>query len=190
MGTNISKQGIAYASGNIGDNLLCGSYYTLVQTANGSSNYNYTIPDISKIVSGVKLVISVDIELYNVASMSRIGAEPSFSTNSGTYYIGVWTTDVTNRKQRISAVRTMGDTATGVGQRGIYIQGVTFNSGGYIKISNPKLEIGTIPTPWTPNVNDDMYVSNTSGFFELVNPISSNTSIAKEYMLANQFYEL
>ena len=187
---SISKQGIVTSSGKVNPNLLCGSHITLTQTTDGSSYLTYTVPDLSQIVNGAKLVISVDIEVYNVASMSRIGAEPSFYTSGGTQWIGVWTSDITNRKQRIFSTYTMSGDATGLGQNGIYIQGITFNTGGYIKLSNPKLEVSTVPTPWVPNVNDDIYDADLGGFFETSNPISANTSIAKNYITANQFYEL
>lgn len=191
MATNISKQGVAFASGNVNPNLLKGSYMTLTQTTDGSSYAEFTIPDISGIVDGVKLVVSVDIELYNVASMSRIGCEPSFPTSGGTRYIGVWTSTTTSRKKRIFQVYTMQGNATSVGQHGIYIQGVTFGEGGgYIKLSNPKLEFGIYPTPWVPHTTDDIYVGNTNGFFEITNPLGTDANIAKEYMSANQFYEL
>lgn len=189
MSVNITQQGIVNASGNINANLLKDSYYTLTLQTDGSVSYQCTIPDISKIKNGVSLVISCDIELYNVKSMSRIGAEPSFTTSGSTNWIGVWTNNIANRKERIFAVHTMSGDATGVGQRGIYIQGVTFNSGGYIKVSNPKLEIGTYPTPWCPNINDDIYVGNICGFTELDNKYVADFSIGETYIHANEFIE-
>ncbi len=190
MSVSITKEGLVKASGSIGANLLADSYYTLIQnTDSGNVYYYYTIPDLSKLTTGTKVVISCDIELYNVKSLSRIGAEPSFTNGSSTQWVGVWTSDKTDRKERIFAVHTMTLNATSTGQRGIYIQGATYNTGGYIKISNPKLEIGDHPTPWCPNINDTMYVGNTCGFTELDNNYVSDFSLGEEYMHATEFIE-
>lgn len=186
MSVQVVKTGIVNASGEIGANLLKGSNIVLTQTTDGWSSMEYTIPDISMLTTGTQLVISVDIELYNVESMNRIGCEPSFTRSGVTDYVGVWTSDVTDRKERIFSVRTLSGVPTGVGQRGIYIQNVVFKSGGgYIKVSNPKLELGSAPTVWCPNVADDEYVGNTSGF----NEASTIAQITKGYVTAPDFME-
>jgi hypothetical protein len=187
MSVSLGKNGVVSASGEIGANILCGSYITLTQTTDGSSNASYTIPDTSMITAGTKLVTSVDIELYNVESMSRIGCEPSFTIDGSTRYFGVWTTDITDRKQRIYNTWTATGSPTAVGQHGIYIQKVVFKAGGgYIKVSNPKFEVGTVPTDWCPNINDDYYVGNTSGF----NEQSNIAQITKGYINAPDFMEI
>ena len=197
MGLSISKQGTVSASGeNVNPNLLAGSAISLfVNTdVSGSTNLDYTIPDISKLKAGTKLIVSCDIELYNVATIRRIGCEPSFTSSSGNImYVGIWTSDLSNRRCRIySSVYTMAYDATGVGQRGIYVQGVTFNTGGYIRVSNPKLEIGTYPTPWCPHVNDAYYAGSNCGFFESSNPyvIGANTSFNKNFIVTKELIEI
>ena len=191
MSVNISKQGIVSASGNIGANLLAGSHIVNLLTTDGTQTVTYTCPDRSMLTAGTKVVISVDIEVYNVASMTRIGAEPSFTSSGANMYVGVWTNDKTNRKTRIFNTYTLPRDAINLSQNGIYIQGVTFGTGGgYIKLSNPKLEIGEYPTPWCPNINDADYVGNICGFTELDNKYVSDFSIGKEYIHANDFIEI
>lgn len=192
MSLNISKQGVINISGGANPNLLVGSNIYLKQTTDGWSNVEYTIPDLSQLKANVVFVVSVDIELYNVASMNRIGCEPSFGMSNGnTYYAGIWTTDTTNRKERIYTVRSLPSDATSVGQRAVYIQNVVFNTGGYIIISNPKLEISSVPTPWIPNVNDSIYVGKSS-LFETDKPTTtdSNFVLGKNYLVANNLYEI
>lgn len=190
MSVNITQQGIVNASGNVGANLLAGSYLTSKLETDGSKTMTYTCPDRSLLRAGTKVTVSVDIEIYNVSSMTRIGVEPSFTSSGGIMYIGAWTTDKTNRRQRIYNTVTLSYDAINLSQNGIYIQGVTFGSGGgYIILRNPKLEIGDHPTPWCPNVNDDMYVGTTCGFTELDNKFVSDFSLGDEYIHATEFIE-
>ena len=181
MSVNISKQGVVNASGgDIKPNLLAGSKLTLKQTTDGSSLAGYTCPDRSLLKAGTVVVVSVDIEVYNVNTMRRIGVEPSFTTSNGNpMYIGKWTSDTTNRKERIYSIYTLPQDAINLSQNGIYIQDITFNSGGYIILSNPKLEISDHPTAWCPNINDIYYTSNNDGFVE--RNISFSNSISQIY---------
>ena len=190
MATNITKQGIANASGNIGANLLGNSNIINRLDTDGSKTVTYTCPDVSLLKANTVVTISVDIEVYNVKTMRRIGAEPSFTSSGSMMYIGVWTSDLTNRKQRISATCTIPRDAIALGQNGIYIQNITFDTGGYIILSNPKLEIGDHPTPWCPNVTDSIYVGCTCGFTELDNNYLTDFSIGQEYIHATDFIEI
>ena len=186
MSTNITKQGLACASGQINPNLLAGSYLTNKLDTDGSKTLTYTCPDRSLLKAGTKVTVSVDIEVYNVATMRRIGVEPSFTSSSGTMYIGAWTTDTTNRKERISNTVTLAYDAINLSQNGIYIQNVTFNSGGYIILRNPKLEISDHPTPWCPNINDNIYVGDICGFTEID---ATQCSIGENCITATEFIE-
>lgn len=190
MNTSITKQGIAIASGNIGANLLAGSHIINRLDTDGSKTVTYTCPDVSLLKANTVVTISVDIEVYNVKNMSRIGAEPSFTSSGTNMWVGVWTSDLTNRKQRISATHTLPRDAIKLHQNGIYIQNVTFDTGGYIILSNPKLEIGDHPTPWCPNVNDSIYVGDTCGFTELDNNYLTEFSIGREYINSTEFIEI
>lgn len=188
---SVYKNGIWKHSGSPNPNLLKGTHFTLIQTANGGSNKAFDIPDLSMLTAGTKVAVSVDIEVYNVASWSRIGIEPSFSMSDGgsTQYIGAWTNDKTNRKIRLWATATLRANATGYGQHAVYIQGVTFGEGGgYIKLSNPKLEIGDVATAWVPHINDSEYVNNNiHGFIEK----EEKAKIQKnDYIEANSFIEM
>ena len=49
-----------------------------------------------------------------------------------------------------------------------------------------KVEKGTIPTDWIPNINDEDFVGNTSGF----NEQSGNAQITKGYINATEFIEI
>lgn len=167
MSVNITKQGIVYACGSdIQPNLLKGTNIQCILNTDGSKSMTYTCPDLSKLKAGVVLTVSVDIEVYNVNTMRRIGCEPSFTSSGSSMYIGVWTSDKTNRRMRIFNTVTLARDAIALSQNGIYIQDITFNSGGYIILSNPKLEINSTPTAWCPNINDDYYVGGAGGFIE------------------------
>lgn len=52
-------------------------------------------------------------------------------------------------------------------------------------VSDLKLEVGNHPTPWIPNVNDEDYVGNTSGF----NEASDIAKIYPGFMSASDFIE-
>lgn len=168
MSLSINKNGIIYSSKDtINPNLLAESNIILMQTTDGESYMYYSIPDTSMIVANTTLTVSVDVEMYNVKALSRCGVEPSFYYPDGQYYVGSWISDISNKKIRIYSTSWFGASGvTGIGQRGIYIQGAQFYQGGYIKLSNPKLEIGNVPTAWCPNIHDDFYVGNTQGFIE------------------------
>lgn len=51
-----------------------------------------------------------------------------------------------------------------------------------------KLEKGTRLTPWIPYETDEIYVGNGPGFIETL--YTPNASVSKEYIEANQFYEI
>jgi hypothetical protein len=187
MSVQVLKTGVINASGEIGANLLGNSNIINRLDTDGSKTVTYTCPDISLLKAKTVLTISVDIEVHNVKTMRRIGVEPSFTSSGTNMYVGVWTSDLTNRKQRISATHTLSRDAINLSQNGIYIQNVTFDTGGYIILSNPKLEIGGHPTPWCPNATDDYYVGNTCGYNELGSTIAS---IGKGYINATDFIEI
>ena len=189
---SITKQGIVRASGSdIQPNLLKGTNFQCILNTDGSAIKTYTCPDLSQLKAGTILTVSVDIEVYNVNTMRRIGCEPSFTSSGSSMYVGVWTSTTTNRKVRIYNTVTLARDAIALGQNGVYIQDVTFNTGGYIILSNPKLEISSVPTAWCPNINDDYYVGSAGGFIERsVSPsISADAQIYKDHVECIDFIE-
>ena len=55
-------------------------------------------------------------------------------------------------------------------------------------IKQCKLEKGTTPTPWVPNLEDNIYIPSTIPFIE--NDIKNKVTIGQNYIDANQFYEI
>lgn len=56
---------------------------------------------------------------------------------------------------------------------------------GSIHYKKPKIEVGSIATPWIPNEADDIYVGPDVALFEDYNPAAFGT----DYVMANEFYE-
>lgn len=57
---------------------------------------------------------------------------------------------------------------------------------GKISYRHPKIEIGTVPTPWIPNEKDKLYIGETHGFLEVKDKVKIQE---KGYIQANNFIE-
>lgn len=144
--------------------LLTGSQDKIL-TVNGSNQTKTVNVDVSPALSltqGDSLIISCDIDLSNATSIygkpyPRIGAELSvvYDDNSVGYF-SAWYDEAVNGvkktlKQRISAQHTIPKAVKSI--RNIIVQ-ARYQTSDYIKVSNVKLERGTVATDWSPAPED------------------------------------
>lgn len=144
--------------------LLTGSQDKIL-TVNGSNQTKTVNVDVSPALSltqGDSLIISCDIDLSNATSIygkpyPRIGAELSvvYDDNSVGYF-STWYDEAVNGvkktlKQRISAQHTVPKAVKSI--RNIIVQ-ARYQTSDYIKVSNVKLERGTVATDWSPAPED------------------------------------
>ena len=144
--------------------LLTGSQDKIL-TVNGSNQTKTVNVDVSPALSltqGDSLIISCDIDLSNATSIygkpyPRIGAELSvvYDDNSVGYF-SAWYDEAVNGvkktlKQRISAQHTIPKAIKSI--RNIIVQ-ARYQTSDYIKVSNVKLERGTVATDWSPAPED------------------------------------
>ena len=134
-------------------------------TVNGSNQTKTVNVDVSPALSltqGDSLIISCDIDVSNATSIygkpyPRIGAELSvvYDDNSVGYF-SAWYDEAVNGvkktlKQRISAQHTIPKAVKSI--RNIIVQ-ARYQTSDYIKVSNVKLERGTVATDWSPAPED------------------------------------
>lgn len=144
--------------------LLTGSQDKIL-TVNGSNQTKTVNVDVSPALSltqGDSLIISCDIDLSNATSIygkpyPRIGSELSvvYDDNSVGYF-SAWYDEAVNGvkktlKQRISAQHTIPKAVKSI--RNIIVQ-ARYQTSDYIKVSNVKLERGTVATDWSPAPED------------------------------------
>lgn len=128
---------------------------------------NTSIP--VKSFSNKKIVVSVQVDYDNVTSLSaskRLGFEVSANqrNSDGTTvnrFFGAWRTPSVGDSfhSRIYSTFDLSNTnlesldksLPNLFRNGLYIQGVT---GTNVSVSNPKIEIGNVPTDWTPAPED------------------------------------
>ena len=104
---------------------------------------------------GKTVTLSVDVELLNAVEQgnNRIGFEVSITYNDGTnQYLRCWhhLKDGNSVKKRISNSYTIYDKEIIGLNAGIHVQ----IGGEVTSVGKPKLELGTIPTDWTPAPED------------------------------------
>ncbi|HIH8054978.1 TPA: phage tail spike protein [Streptococcus suis] len=122
------------------------------------------------------VTISCDVEGTNVStknSRKRYGLACSVEINGIVNYWEVWQTEDTIKK-RISQTFTVpeGKTITKFYSPSLWIQ-----ADGNIKVSNPKLELGVLPTDWSPAPED--YVTVTA-FNTVTDTVNSHTRTLSE----------
>ena len=87
----------------------------------------------------------------------------------------------TSEWKRYSYTFTTGSSPT----TGSMTYGVDQTSGVTMEFRRPKIELGSVATPWIPNPSDDQYVGSTLGFNELGDTPSVSDSghvLATEYI--------
>lgn len=142
----------------------------------GSKSFQLS-PDFIKHAKGGKtIVISLEAEASNLTSnggrFTRIGFELSVSlSNNTTAYYNCWLEGLSNRgRQRYSFVNPKlpdGVTITEISYCGLYIQ-----VNGQVTIGKPKVEIGQVPTDWTPAPEDMVRMTS---FHEVRDTVDSHT---------------
>jgi len=146
----------------IGANLVASTLGVFVEGTSGSYSKTFSAPALQ---GGKQYTISYDIEAENaIAATSgstyyRVGTDLSIKNNSDTYnYYGKWIALSTSTpytfKGRLSNTFTVTSAYKNSNSLGIYIQGL---GSGRVRISNLKLEEGSITTPWVPNSADAVY---------------------------------
>ena len=156
---NLSIGGRNYA-------LLTGTAEKVLTSSGTNQTKNVTI-DVSpalELKQNDNLVISCDIDITNATSpynkpYPRIGVEFSVTYVDNTIgYFAVWYDEAISGttktlKQRIVAKHTVAKEVKSL--RTIIVQ-LRYQTSDSIKISNVKLERGTVPTDWTPAPEDDI----------------------------------
>lgn len=197
MSTSITKQGILLADGvEIGENLITESY----------SITKYNISNFTK-ETGVKVSewgCYDAIRIYGNGGTSKIvctvgSGVKSISGQAYVYSLFIKNNHATNSIYYSTNIGQSSRLIT-PGESGVIITNATGNGTSYIQFNlnthtagdefditfwHPKIEIGSIATPWTPAPTDDIYVGD-HGFFEG----SDKGSIGKGYMEGNEFYEI
>lgn len=175
MGTNISKQGIAFASGAVNPNLAKNSLVNIAPT----SVYNIANFDLTdELTAGEK---------FTVTLKGTIGADKSFGLWMGNGWTNVgFFTLLTNGLFALTF--TSPTTIGGSGSRTrINLYAYPSDNTNTSSLEWLKIEKGVTSTAWIPAITDTIYVGNTCGFTEFA---GTQSSIAKECISAPQFYEL
>lgn len=150
-----------------------------VLTVNGNNQTKNVTIDVSsalELKQGDSLIISCDIELTNATSpygkpYPRIGAELSvtYADNSIGYFAAWYEEAVSGTtktlKQRIVAKHTVAKEVKAL--RNIIVQ-ARYQTSEAIKVSNVKLERGTVATDWTPAPEDNDGLQEVRGAVQVV----------------------
>ncbi|HGO9395854.1 TPA: phage tail protein [Neisseria meningitidis] len=150
-----------------------------VLTVNGNNQTKNVTIDVSSALDlkqGDSLIISCDIELVNATSphgkpYPRIGAEFSviYADNSVGYFAAWYDEAVSGTsktlKQRLVAKRTVAKEVKAL--RSLIVQ-ARYQTSESIKVSNVKLERGTVATDWTPAPEDNDGLQEVRGAVQVV----------------------
>ena len=156
-----------------------------VLTVSGNNQTKNVTIDVSsalELKQGDSLIISCDIELTNATSpygkpYPRIGAEFSVTyTDNSIGYFAAWYEEAINGttktlKQRLVAKHTVAKEVKAL--RNIIVQ-ARYQTSESIKVSNVKLERGTVATDWTPAPEDNDGLQEVRGTVQVV-----QTTLAK-----------
>lgn len=189
MGTNISKQGIAFASGAVNPNLFSWQNKgasTIVlndyQNTGSFTQFNNCLTFDPSTTIGTKYTISLWARSPNGAT--KLHLYNSNGTPRYFYFSTILTNSLGTDWQFFTYTFTNQDRGSGNIYNRIEIYMPSQMKG---EVKEIKIEEGEISTAWLPATTDALYVGNTCGFTELG---KQQGSIAKECMSANQFYEL
>ena len=143
---------------------------------NQTKNVNINVSSALELKQGDSLIISCDIELTNATSpygkpYPRIGAEFSvtYADNSIGYFAAWYDEAVSGAtktlKQRLVAKHTVAKEVKAL--RSIIVQ-ARYQTSESIKVSNVKLERGTVATDWTPAPEDNDGLQEVRGTVQVV----------------------
>ncbi|HEP1789268.1 TPA: phage tail protein [Streptococcus suis] len=128
-------------------------------------------------LNGIKTVtISCDVEGINVSALNsrkRFGLACSVEINGVVNYWEVWQTEDTAKK-RISQTFTVPE---GKSITKFYSPTLWIQAEGNVKVSNPKLEFGVLPTDWSPAPEDHVTVT---AFNTVIDTVNSHTRTLSE----------
>lgn len=176
MAVSFNKSGIINASGNeIGKNLIIDSLNKTVSHL--QSGNEYIAIDLGQsymdIPSGTTVTISFDLEIkyvtqstyFQVYNTNNKGPKQISGVNIGTQVFGGATVGDTINK-RVSLTTTIVDRTSPTATKNYMEFYSTYNTGNVFKVSNLKMELGSVATPWIPNESDYGYIGNTFAFIE------------------------
>ena len=181
MGVKFNKSGIIEASGIIvGANLIIDSLNK--SDSHLTSGNEYMAIDVGdsykNIADGTIVTISFDLECkFLSGSNNNIIYVYNTNNHGPKTFTGVTWNFIDHGysigdtiKQRVSVTTTIHDrSSSDINKTSNYIEFYTgYNTGNVFAISNLKCEIGSIATPWIPNVNDWGYIGDSPhGFIEI-----------------------
>ncbi|MFC2305558.1 MAG: phage tail protein [Neisseria elongata] len=148
----------------------------IVSGNNQTKNVTIDVSSALELKQGDSLIISCDVELANVTSpygkpYPRIGAEFSvtYADNSIGYFAAWYDEAVSGTtktlKQRLVAKHTVAKEVKAL--RSIIVQ-ARYQTSDSIKVSNVKLERGTVATDWTPAPEDNDGLQEVRGTVQVV----------------------
>ena len=188
MSVSILKTGLVKASGEIGANL-----FKFVPKSHNATTYNAYQFDLSEnLVANQTYTIqfwNVDIShSEKTASNLRLDVYWGGGSTRLFGFGGAYFTDGHADYLEYSFTVTSSQ-ASGSGSSNLWLN--IYNSPSYVagtmnlEIGKWKLEKGSIPTDWCPNVNDAIFVGSKSGFNEEL----GNASITSGYINSTEFIE-
>lgn len=154
------------------ENLMKDSNFSITSGSNTSTVKIATLIPVGTIITVSVQIDADDVVWDSSSNFRRIGIEFNVpkSDTTGTQYLGAWAGQELSTSNIVEAFTgsfhgRISKTFTTLGEVpalryvGLHIQGVT---SGTVRVSNPKVELGSVATPWIPNVADTEYT--TMGF--------------------------
>lgn len=135
--------------------------------------------------SNQSLVLSVQLDYDNITGLTdnkRLGAEIVFTNNDtgANIRFGAWAypkvgDSFHGRVYNVIKLPSVGDNANNSFRQGMYVQGIT---GTNVRLSNPKLEIGTMPTDFSaaPENTESKIATQQITIDGITEAVSKNTS--------------
>lgn len=176
MAVSFNKSGIVKASGNeIGKNLIIDSLNKTVSHL--ESGNEYIAIDLGQsymdVPGGTTVTISFDLEIkyvtqstyFQVYNTNNKGPKQITGVNIGSKVFGGAAVGDTIKK-RVSLTTTIVDRDSPTATKNYMEFYSTYNTGNVFKVSNLKMELGSVATPWIPNESDWGYIGNTFAFIE------------------------
>ena len=190
MSTNITKQGLACASGEINPNL----FKTTPKSANTTTYNAYQINMTENLTAGTTYTVQLwDVDVaHSAKAVANLGIWLYWGGGSVNLVSWAGTNYFTNghADHLIRTFTPSSSQASGSGASNAWIN--VYNSVGYVEgtlsmhIGHWKLEKGSIGTPWIPASTDDIYTSGICGFTEID---ATQCSIGENCITATEFIE-
>lgn len=179
MSVEFNKSGVILASGdNINENLVLNSEN--ISVSHLESGNEYIAIDLGQsymdIPSGSQVTVSFDLELkytngggtsnyFLIYNTNRKGPKQIANVRIDSIVYNGETVGTTIKK-RVYGTTTISDRSSPSTTNNYIELFTTYNSGNVFKISNLKIELGAVATPWCQNSNDVGYVGSNHGLIE------------------------